>query len=159
MKTLKTNLYISFILFFLIFGNAFAYAGSEITGGSPANVSAITDLSNYAPVAPLVAGFEDAASVYTTDYHAISITPTPPCLACFNDLVPDPAPAYVIAPPTAPKEATFDDSYNQNNIVSESLLELAAPVTPKEADFSENEDIPVNLSPMTPATADFDELL
>jgi hypothetical protein len=91
----------------------------------------MADLSRFAPVAPNVADFED--------------------------LVPEPAPAYIIAAPSAPKEATFDDEYVPNNNISKCLLDSVAPVAPKEAGF--DEDIPVNITPTAPKTADFSELL
>ncbi len=70
-----------------------------------------------------------------------------------EDLVPEPAPAYIITAPTAPKEATFDDEYipANNDAIPDEFMKSVEPVAPKEANFDYNN--PEDLAPTASETA------
>ena len=84
----------------------------------------------------------------------ISLAPTTPAVATFED-VPTTTSELNYLAPTTPAEAYFNDEVP---VVTDSLKELA-PVTPAEADFNDTVDPSpsiISLAPATPAEADFD---
>ncbi len=59
--------------------------------------------------------------------------------------------------PVAPREAGFDEEYSSDAPVSNALLKALAPVTPAEAEFTDDTDTYTAISPVTPQEAGFDE--
>lgn len=91
----------------------------------------------------------------TTSAITAIYPPSAPKEATFEDMVPV-AESAILAPVT-PAEATFEDAPEETCIVN------LAPVTPKEADFTDSEPEDTNdliaIAPTTPAEADFPEEL
>jgi len=61
--------------------------------------------------------------------------------------------------PTVPAVATFDELLPDEVNVTSFLIWALAPVTPDEADFSEDANHPLDLAPSIPNEADFNENL
>jgi len=148
---MKTRNLIAIFVLTLNFSSFVAFAGNETSLPAEENLYPVYEL--LAPVSPVEATFEDGIAVYSADFSISRLAPLAPKEADFNDLVPETANAGVCLAPSTPREATFDDEY-----VSDSLLNAIAPATPSEATFTGDDDY-INLAPVTPAEADFEEAI
>lgn len=104
--------------------------------------------------AVLFAGNESTTTSMTTESVLITLAPSVPVVATFEDFE---VPALDIAyfAPAMPLEADFTDVAPETDILVMNL----APVTPVAADFNDTVEAAVDiraLSPVTPLTADFE---
>jgi hypothetical protein len=94
--------------------------------------------------------------------NMVSLEPSVPQEADFSDVFPESTPAVCIAPPVAPKEATFEDeAFIPNSAASAMHVDLS-PSVPAEAGFGEDE-IPTSNGMSwiisTPLEAGFEDIL
>lgn len=134
MKTLTIILVVLGINLNLAFG-AFADSDSSSLNRESARTTSTFELS---PVTPREAEFEDAKLDTPFEYLVPLLAPTTPNVAEFTDMIPE----FEVIPdglaPVLPKEADFENSGSA---------------------FSFNQDLILNLSPVTPFVAPFDDTI
>jgi len=134
MKTLTIILVVLGINLNLAFG---AFADSD--SSSLNRESTLTgDPMELSPVTPREATFEETASMHNLFDFVSIISPETPDFADFTDAVPEPVINPADLAPTLPVEADFEDS---------------------GATFSFNQDLILNLAPVTPFVAPFDDTI
>ncbi len=134
MKTLNIILVVLGINLHLAFGSTVDSDSSSLNRES-ARTGHTMDLS---PVTPREATFEETESVSPFEFPLPGLAPTTPNVAEFTDMIPELYYLPAGLAPAFPKEADFEDS------------------TPT---FSFNRDFLLNLNPVTPFVASFDDTI